>query len=76
MICKYCKQEVPQELIEEEKPVIVGVTKKVMSFLRHHPIEIGTPIYEYKGELFVEHTLIYNNEVERVRFHKHKLGQL
>jgi len=76
MKCRCCKQEIPEELIEEEQPKIVGYTTKEWSYQRHHPILIGSPIWEFENYIFVEHTLIHNNEIEKVRFYKKELENL
>ena len=57
----------------EEVPVLVGYLNKQQGFNHFKPIEIGTPVYEFRGVYFVEQETLDGSRKERVRYPKQNL---
>lgn len=74
--CKCCGQEIPESLIVEEVPQIVGYTKRKNGFVGYKTIEIGSPIFEFKGLLYLERENEATGQISQVKYYKTELENL
>lgn len=76
MKCTHCNQELPDEPIIEDKPEIIGYTKRRHGFNYFKYIEVGSPIYSFQGLLFLEQEKESDGAIHRVKYYKEQLDKL
>lgn len=76
MKCQYCNQELPKEILEEEKPIIIGKTTRRHGFNGFKYIEPGSSIYSFQNSLYLEQESERNGSIHKVKYNKEMLDKL